>query len=161
ANYISRYIRNRLATATVTSSSGAITLAQNFYDGVLPPPGLGWPPNSKCGLYQDPGVAMALPDSASGASFAYRGNLKYSVALQGNRCTAYQITGIPYQTVDGAGNSVSITADASYSLPSVLTPNGNSNLATSLTYSSFWAVQSVTGPNGASVNTSYDTFGRP
>ena len=78
-----------------------------------------------------------------------------------SNCFAYQITGIPYVTRDGAGRTVNITPDNSGSLPAILTPNGNSNLATSLTYAGSWAVTSVTGPNGASYRTQYDQFGRP
>ena len=43
----------------------------------------------------------------------------------------------------------------------MLTPGGNSNLATTVTYTNSWAVTSVTGPNGANGTTTYDDFGRP
>ena len=64
---------------------------------------------------------------------------------------------------DGAGHTTGSTpsADTNYSLPGVLTPGGNSNLATTVTYTSSWAVNSVTGPNGANGTTTYDNFGRP
>ena len=51
--------------------------------------------------------------------------------------------------------------ETAYSLPGVLTPNGNSNLATTVTYGASWAVTSLTGPNGANGTTTYDSFGRP
>ena len=43
----------------------------------------------------------------------------------------------------------------------MLTPGGNANLATTVTYTNSWAVTSVTGPNGANGTTTYDNFGRP
>jgi len=46
-------------------------------------------------------------------------------------------------------------------LPQTLTPNANPSLATSMTYNSAFAVTSVTGPNGATSTTTYDTYGRP
>ena len=42
-----------------------------------------------------------------------------------------------------------------------LTPGGNANLATTVTYASSWAVTSLTGPNGANSTTTYDGYGRP
>jgi RHS repeat-associated protein len=51
--------------------------------------------------------------------------------------------------------------DTNYSLPGVITPNENANLATTLTYSGSWAVTSLTGPNGANSATTYDGWGRP
>ena len=75
----------------------------------------------------------------------------------------YQITGVPYQMTNGAGVVVTTAPSfaTNYSLPGVLTPNGNANLATSVTYSGSFAVTSVTGPNGATGTTSYDLYGRP
>jgi RHS repeat-associated protein len=43
----------------------------------------------------------------------------------------------------------------------VLTPNGNTSFNVNVGYSSFFAVTSVTGPNGATSTTNYDTYGRP
>ncbi|HEY2011924.1 MAG TPA: hypothetical protein VGH38_00425, partial [Bryobacteraceae bacterium] len=65
-------------------------------------------------------------------------------------------------TQNSAGQAVSVTPDSTYSsLPAVLTPGGNGNLATSISYATSWAVTSVTGPNGATNTTTYDTLGRP
>ena len=72
-------------------------------------------------------------------------------------------TGVPYQMQDGAGMTVNVSTDGSTanSLPSVLTPNSNGNLATSMTYSSAFTLASVTGANGATQSTIYDVFNRP
>ena len=43
----------------------------------------------------------------------------------------------------------------------MLTPGGNGNLATTVTYADSWAVTSLTGPNGANGTTTYDYLGRP
>ena len=66
-----------------------------------------------------------------------------------------------YATKDGSGSTVDITLTANASLPGVLTPGGNNNLATTISYTSSFAVTSVSGPNGAGTTTSYDTYGRP
>src|SRR5437773_1372581 len=51
-------------------------------------------------------------------------------------------------------------AVSDFSLPSVLTPGGDSNLATSLNYATSFATASATGPNGATATYTYDSFGR-
>ncbi len=97
-----------------------------------------------------------------GTTFTYRGNLTYTTGLSGSMCTAYKITGVPYKKRDGAGREVAITTSSTtaYSLPSVLTPNSDTNLSTSVSYTSFFAVASAAGPNGVTTSTSYDTYGR-
>ena len=151
SNYTSRYIRNRLTSATLTAGGSPITLVTNTYDT----PG-------SCG-----GLADRSPlyyhDSSYGTSFFYRGNLTGSTGLKGSKCYAYEITGMPYATTDAAGQTVSIavSADTNYSLPGVLTPNGNDNLATSIAYNAAFAVTGVSGANGASTQTTYDNYGRP
>jgi YD repeat-containing protein len=75
---------------------------------------------------------------------------------------AYEITGVPYWTsVNGVPANVTPAAGTNYALPGVLTPNGNANLATSISYAGSWAVTAVTGPNGATGTTTYDLYGRP
>jgi hypothetical protein len=97
-NYISRYIRNRLTLATVTpAGSAATTLVQNSYD------------QANCGNLQYRANLWAHDSTNYGASFTYRGNLTSTSSLGKSRCTAYEITGIPYKTVDGAGRTVNIT----------------------------------------------------
>ena len=53
------------------------------------------------------------------------------------------------------------SADTNYSLPGVLTPGRNTNLATTVAYAGSWAVTTLTGPNGANGTTTYDGNGRP
>jgi RHS repeat-associated protein len=154
-NYTSRYIRNRLTLATATSSSGTITLTSRSYDSTV------------CGALQDPpGAPSSIPfhDSTYSTSYTYRGNPTYVTNLGTSTCFAYQTTGVMYQAQNGVGTVIATapSASAGYSLPGVLTPNGNGNLATSFSYdSSTWAVTSMTAPNGASATTTYDSLGRP
>jgi len=54
-----------------------------------------------------------------------------------------------------------VTLRADGAVPSVITPNNNTNLSVSLTYTPFLALTSASGPNGASIWTSYDAYGRP
>jgi YD repeat-containing protein len=163
-NYTSRYIRNRLSSATVTPSGGsAMALASNYYDhfsnsdSLCPNPYHNWsaPLQDQSGL--------TLHDSAYNVNFTYRGNPTYTNRLSDVHCYGYVINGAPYTAEDGAMNqvNVSLSASTNYSLPGVLTPNGNSNLATSVSYSSFFAVNSLVGPNGATTTTNYDAYGRP
>jgi YD repeat-containing protein len=163
-NYTSRYIRNRLSSATVTPNGGAaMTLAANYYDHssnsdqLCPSPYHNWsaPLQDQSGL--------TLHDSTYNVNFTYRGDATYTYRLGDLHCYGYVINGAAYTAVDGAFNQVNVSLNPStnYSLPGVLTPNGNSNLATSVSYSSFFGVTSLVGPNGATTTTNYDAYGRP
>ena len=157
-NYVSRYIRNRLLTATVTPAGGnAVTLVTNTYDGYALP---GCSPVA--GLTARTGLRLH-DDTNYGTGFTYRGNLTFTSSMSGARCTGYETTGVVTGMMDGSGRRVEVTADSStgYSLPGMLKPDGSSTLATTVTYASSWAVTSVTGPNGANGTTTYDSYGRP
>ena len=165
-NYTSIYIRNRLSQATVTTSTGTVTVAQRGYDdGPDTSGGYSWPitnPNYTCGALQNQ-YGLNQHDSNYNVNFLYRGNLTWSNNNGDINCYAYQITGVPYLAQNGAGTTINTTPSSStnYALPGVLSPNGNSNLATSVGYASSFAVTSVAGPNGATATTTYDTYGRP
>ncbi len=104
-----------------------------------------------------------LHDASYGTSFTYRGNATSSWQFGTTTNAAYLITGVPYKMQDGAGMVVNVATDATtaYSLPSVVTPNSNSNLATSMTYSGSFTLSSVTGPNGDTQSIVSDAFNRP
>lgn len=120
-----------------------------------------------------------MHDQNYGSSTVYRGNATVSGGLgaviggsymsvngptfPGQRITSYGFAGIPWKVKDADGREVNIQQDSTtnYSLPSVLTPGTEANLATSVGYSSSFAVTSVTGPNGANATTTYDSYGRP
>jgi hypothetical protein len=72
----------------------------------------------------------------------YRGNVTYRNSVSGSVCVTYEMTGVVSQTIDGAGCTLTTapSADTSYSLPGILTPGGNSNLATTnYTCTVMWA----------------------
>jgi len=154
-SYASSYIFNRLATATVfPASGGSVVLVYNAYDS-----GTSYCPSMIATN------ATNAHDPAYNTSVFYRGNvtLSYGLNFSDAVCSSYDSAGVPYYTRDATGNSVSIQTnpDSSYSLPGVITPNGNSGLASSATYASSWGVTSMTGPSGAQGTTTYDTYGRP
>ncbi|MCI0718594.1 MAG: hypothetical protein L0338_06410, partial [Acidobacteria bacterium] len=147
SNYTSRYINNRLASATVTGAGQTLTLVNNQYDvnGLT----------NRTGLREH--------DSANySTTFTYRGNLNVSTRFGSTRNTWYDITGAVVSSNDGQGHTVSYTPDASknYAVPSLLTPNTESNLATSFSYTAALAVSSTTGPNNSNAQMTYDSYGR-
>ncbi|PWU10677.1 MAG: hypothetical protein C5B51_03885, partial [Terriglobia bacterium] len=149
-NYTSRFIRNRLTQATVTPYGGsALTLASNNYDeGTL---------TLRTGT-------LLHDDANYTDSFHYRGNATTVNNFGDTRTFTYETTGVANQTTDGGGTTVGVTPSAStnYSLPGVLTPNGNASLQTNVSYNtSNWEVTSTAGPNGATAQTDYDSYGRP
>ncbi|MGC1453046.1 MAG: RHS repeat-associated core domain-containing protein, partial [Candidatus Sulfotelmatobacter sp.] len=146
SSYTSLYIRNRLLSATVTTSAGNTTLISNTYDSAALQ-----------------AVTTPLHDSNYGTSFTTRGNVTTSVNLGTSKSQSYYVTGAVYQTQDAMGNTVTVSPASSSNnvLPGVVTPNSNSSLATSLSYASSFAATSVTGPNGAASSTTYDAYGRP
>ena len=154
ANYTSRYIFNRLLTATVTSGGQTATLVQNVYDRYA---------SDTCGGRESTPSSLFAHDAVNyGYTFSYRGNVNsFNGVSTPGTCIRRDITGTVRQT-DSAGRTVTInTAAGNYGAPGVITPGGNGNLATSLSYSSFLGVASVTQPNGAVGTTVYDGYARP
>ena len=98
-----------------------------------------------------------------GGGFTYRGNVTQRVAGGVTTNFSYDITGTVTDADDGQGHSVSIdpAEGTNHAAPGVITPNSQSNLAESLTYSSFLAVTTDTGPNASTATTAYDYSGRP
>jgi RHS repeat-associated protein len=150
--YPSMYIRNRLTSATVTTSAGTTTLVTNGYDGnsSLQP--------SNATYLRDPNYI----NSSYGSTYWYRGNVTYSSALNTSPVySSYFDTGVTQSSWDATGDTVSVSLASNDVLPQTLTPNSTPALATSMTYNSAFAVTSVTGPNGATSATAYDSNGRP
>ena len=157
ANYVNRYIRNRLTSATVTANGIQTSLKVTGYDGT----GLGplQLPKDQWGDI----LTLSAHDSAYDTTLIYRGN-STSVSTLGSTMTyAYDIGGNPYKIQDGNGMVVSVSSDSSTSasLPAVVTPNGNLNLTSNMTYSATYALTSVSGANGANQTVSYDGYNRP
>src|SRR5262249_41083340 len=98
-NYMSRYIRNRVLTVTVTPAGGStINLVGNSYD------------TTTCGPLDATfgGPELLYHEPAYGTSFTYRGNVTVASTLADTTCTAYKITGVPYKKQDGAGRQTAI-----------------------------------------------------
>ena len=133
-----------------------VTLVQNTYDNY------GTACNGSSGMVSRMGLAMH-DDTNYGTGFGYRGNVTSRTSLGGSAAMTYESTGVLACSQDGAGKVVttSPSPDTSYSLPGALTPNDNSNLATTLSYNSSWQATGVTGPNGSTATTTYDGYGRP
>jgi RHS repeat-associated protein len=177
-DYSSRNIRNRLIYASVQLGSDSLhqlVLVSNCYDNTI-----GFDP--QYGYFSAPGctagalsVTPGAPNGPSpnnlylhddtnfGPSFTFRGNLTRAGGLSGMTLYAYYTTGVVYQTVDGAGafTYLSTSSATTFSLPSTLTPAGDSNMATSISYAGSFAVTSVSGPNSATSSTQYDASGWP
>jgi RHS repeat-associated protein len=141
--YASKYIFNRLHTSTLSGGGQQATLVHKQYDGTMV-----W------------GVrARGLDDSLT---WEHRGNA-HEITVNGvTTWVSYYKTGAVYYASSG-GRSVYITlaSGANYSAPGVVTPNSESHLAETLTYTSFHGLATDTGPNSASSSRSYDEHARP
>jgi RHS repeat-associated protein len=154
ANYTSRYINNRLATATVQNNAGTVTatLTNNSYDNTANscanfPTGL----TSLSGMHEH--------DAAYDTTTVYRGNVTTSYRIDGTTCKAYDIGGNVTASRDPRGRDTTITtASASnYAAPATITTGSMNN---SLSWSSFLGLSSDTGSNGDTATTVYDNFAR-
>jgi YD repeat-containing protein len=155
SNYISSYIRNRLVSATVAVGGGQpLTMVTNSYDSY------GCDQWGQCGMTDRD---TPLHDAGYDSTFTYRGNITSTASLQGSKWYSYEATGVPYESTDAMGRFVDAAPAGSTnsSLPGVLTPNGDDNLAATTTYASSWAVTSVSQASGANSATTYDSYGRP
>ena len=150
ANYTSRYIRNRLTSATVTAGGQTTTLISNVYDYYDAP-------------LTDRVYLNGFHDPAYDRTFTYRGNLSRTTTLGAVTYKAYDVGGVVTTVGDNTGRWISLTPSSGTdsALPGIIAPNGNNNLATNITYTGTWDVSSVSGPNGATSTTTYDTYGRP
>ncbi len=130
---------------------------------------------SRGGLFDGRGFAgsrswepiQATPPKSNtpyGSTLWFRGNVTQSYtgsSSQNSVYNYYYVTGAVYQAQDSTGNTVTVSLASNDVLPGTLTPNGNSSLATSMTYASSFAVTSVTSANNANSTTTYDAYGRP
>jgi len=148
SHWTSYYINNRVLTSTVqNSSTPAITLVTNTYDP--------FPSN--------PGTMYEHDPFYNNTSFQYRGNVYQSTRAGSPMITTfYDVGGNPTSATDGTTTTaVSTSSTTNYAAPSVITPNSNSNLQTTASYTSWLSMSTVTGPNSTTASTVYDTYGRP
>ena len=141
-------------TQSLTDSTNTVALQSNTYDGYTT-----HPLTSVSGLTEF--------DSAYGTSYTTRGNLTQAVVPGATTNTYFDMTGMPTGADDNNGHAVSVSAASgtNNSAPGVIQPNtgspNDSNLATSLTYSSFLGVATATSPNSSLTTVAYDPQGRP
>jgi hypothetical protein len=145
-----------LATSSVADAGGnSTTLVQNTYDGGAPAAAPAGTPNHD-------------PNYGTGA--LYRGLVTTRVTpgdtvTQQTTTMGYDTTGMVKNSTNGA-TQVQITPDAATnSVPTALTPNGNTSLQTQVQYNSWLGPTSVTGPNSTPgspnvASTTYDSAGR-
>ena len=158
SSYDNAYIRNRLASKTVTPATGQATVTTDTYDQYP-----AWYPYY--GLGSD-APNLLQHDGTMGTSYMLRGNVTHTaVSVNGNVVTSttsnYDIQGNAIQTQDALGNRTNVTVDGFGNVPQTVTPNSNSNLSTSFSFNSFLAPTSVSQPsNGTSVSATYDGYGR-
>lgn len=147
-NYASLYIRNRLQSAVVSNSAQNVTLVTNTYDSQ--------PLQNISSLYEH--------GANYGTSFVYRGNVTVIAPVGGpSETISFDITGTPILATDSLGHTVSITTDSTtnYTAPTAITPNSNTSLQTTATYTQWLVPGSITQPNSATSSTTYNSFGRP
>ena len=155
--YVNAYIRNRLLYATLTAGGSTTTLVQNTYDeyNLLHPLVNPW---------VNPWAPARLHDGSYDTSYYLRGNVTTSVKLGATAAHTFDYD-IGGNSVGSSAGGVSTTStygeSTNYTVPSSITPNGNANLSTGLSFDSALQLTSASGPNGASVSVGYDTASRP
>jgi len=152
SNYTSRYIRNRVIQADVTNGTETVSRTASYDTLGVTTPTWGAP------------VGARQHDGANYSGiFTYRGNAAVTNGPEGFRLHYSDYLGARWRTTDYYGHAVdnATNSGTNYAAPSTVTPNSTSSLATSMGYSSFLGLSSVTGPNGASASVTYDSYARP
>ncbi|HVV74310.1 MAG TPA: hypothetical protein VHI52_22945, partial [Verrucomicrobiae bacterium] len=157
-NYTSRYIHNRLVSTTVSlgDGSGVVSLVSNKYDGQNDGT------CSSVGLVEAKDLApppFSQHDASYNAYFIYRGNVKQSKQFGLPWiCQYYDVTGVVVSATDRV-RSITITPTANNAVPGIITPGGNSNLATTAGYDIALHLTSLLVPNGAQGTSEYASSG--
>jgi hypothetical protein len=107
ANYISRYIRNRMTSASVTSASGTLNLVTNTYDNYAAP------------NQMQVRTGTRMHNDAFDANVTYRGNPTTVSTQKGTTTYVYETTGVVAKMTDASGVTVTTNPSPSsgYSLP--------------------------------------------
>ncbi|HZU29040.1 MAG TPA: RHS repeat-associated core domain-containing protein [Bryobacteraceae bacterium] len=100
-------------------------------------------------------------DASYGTGVAYRGNVTTQAVPGQTTNFTYDITGTVVSRNDNNGHTVAVAPSMNNAVPGVVTPNSNSALATSYSYSSFLGTTQITGPNSSTASTTYDSYARP
>ncbi|MBI5280355.1 MAG: RHS repeat-associated core domain-containing protein [Candidatus Solibacter usitatus] len=103
-------------------------------------------------------------DGGYGLSYLARGNPTWVKSLgKPGSCLSYDIAGNVVKAQDLLGHRVDFTlgAASNWSLPSAVTPNGETNLASSYQWNSFFGLAQNVNPNNSTAAFTYDTMARP
>ncbi|MFN8575172.1 MAG: hypothetical protein U0132_24170, partial [Gemmatimonadaceae bacterium] len=120
--------------------------------------------------YDEPGsvgATMLAPRQHDAAvynvlSYTVRGNASRITNSAGIRQTGFDTGGnVTVMTMNGQTQAITSASTYNFAAPTNITPNGQSSLAATMTYSDFLGLGSVTGPNGAAMTLNYDAQGRP
>ncbi|MGC4052292.1 MAG: RHS repeat-associated core domain-containing protein [Paludibaculum sp.] len=150
---------DRVSSVGVTAGSQTVTTAQFKYDGAA---------SADCGsssvaLTDAPNITFH--DSAFGTSKTDRGLPTWVSQLgKPNVCMSYDIAGNVIKSREPLTSkevAVTLNETTKYTVPSMATPNGNSNLATSYQWNQMLGLTQTTGANGASSSFTYDSIQRP
>lgn len=156
SDYLSRHIRNRLASATVTAGN-TITITTNTYDNYT---AMGGCPSRSMG---SPTGARQHDGLNYGGTFSFRGNVTVVQQPGGTRCMTQDMlgSGTGSSDIDGHWSDATFNSSTNFAVPSVVMPNGNTNLQSSSTYNAFLGVTNGAGPNGSTTSITYNSSGRP
>ena len=141
--YLNAYIRNRLTQATVTGSSGTVTLETDSYDG--------FSVTNRTGI-------TAYDSLFNGP----RGNRTTTIQPGSTRNVHYDIGGMPVTADDGFGHSVTINPapNTNFAAPGAILPNGSSTYQSTYTYTPALQPAVATDPNSNTTTSTYDSYGR-
>jgi hypothetical protein len=149
--YTSRYIYNRLTSATVTdASNNTTTLATNYYDSSVV---------YGCNVSGSLASVSGLREwDTAYSNVFYRGNLACSITPGGLTQVFYDQSGNVVSTnVNGVTTQVSTASSNNFAVPTQLTVG---SLTTTLGWSSFLGLTNEAGPNGDGTSTTYDQYAR-
>ena len=133
-----------MLTSTVTDGTNSATLVSNSYDATTI--------TSVTGLKEH-------DDTNYPASFIYRGNVTNSSTPTTGTVNYFDMAGnVTKTTVNGVTTNVTTTSTTNFAAPSQMTTN---TLTSSMTWSNFLGLSSVTDPNNDTGSISYDASSRP
>ncbi len=113
--------------------------------------------------YRSDRTGLQQHDSANfGTGCTYRGNATSVTRLGITSTVQYDITGTVSSATQG-GLTIAYAPDPTHNntVPSAITPNGDTAKQTTMQYNSFLGLTNETGPNNATSSMTYDAYARP
>jgi len=151
-HYTSKYIRNRISTVTVQKPGGSVlTLVTNYYDVY---------PYGSAPQVAFPALLRQHDTANYGTTLNHRGNVTSSVSFGKTVNITYDYTGNALSSADNYGHSSSRVMDENRNYTVPKTMSGGS-LQSSMTWNSYNAPLTATGPNTDTMSFTYDSYARP